>query len=162
MFQRFIQHLHDLWQRFIQARDRPHSLAGGMAIGIFVGFFPPFCFKTLTAVGVAWSLRCNIIAAVVGVTIHDGFLWMWPLLWRWEFQVGHWLLSNPHAFAPKLIRSDFKMSEIMQWNHFIDVGLPMLVGSAVIAFPFAVISYVLTLLFMLRREKKRGFVVGGP
>ncbi|MFI0347419.1 MAG: DUF2062 domain-containing protein [Chthoniobacterales bacterium] len=154
MLQRFIHHLHEVWRRFLQARDHPHSLAVGMAIGIFFGFFPPFCCKTLMAVGFAWLVRCNIIAAIVGVTIHDGLLWMWPLLWRWEFQVGHWLLSNPHAFAPKLIKSDFRISEIMQWDNFIDVGLPLLVGSAFIALPFALIAYVLTLFFMLRREKR--------
>lgn len=155
MIQYFTKHLRHLWHRFIHERDHPHAMAGGMAIGIFFGFMPSFGVKTLFAVGGSWITRCNAIAAIVGVTLHDLFFWSWPLLWRLEFQIGHWLLSNPHAFAPKLMKSDFRISEIMQWDNFVDVGLPLLIGSIVVALPFALISYVVTLFFMLRRERKQ-------
>jgi len=151
MFQHFLDHLRELWIRFITQRDRPHAMAGGLSIGFFFGFIPTFGIKTLLAIGGALFCRCNTIAAIVGVTIHDVFFWMWPFLFRLEFQIGHWLLSHPHAFAPRLERSDFSMSEIMQWNNFIDVGLPLLVGSIVIAVPCSLLMYVVALFWMLRR-----------
>jgi len=137
------------------AHDRPHAMAGGMAIGVFFGFIPAFGFKTLLALGTSLATRCNMIAAVVGVTLHDMFFWTWPFLYRFEFQVGHWILSNPHHFAPKLARTDFHLSEIMQWDNCIHVLYPLLVGSVVIAFPFVVLSYGATLFFMLSREKRK-------
>lgn len=155
MVHHFKQHFVDLWHRFIHVKDRPHAVAGGMAIGVFFGFMPPIGFKTVIALGVAYLVQCNPIAAVLGVTLHDLFLWIWPLVWRWEFQVGHWLLSNPHAFAHKLMRSDFNVAEIMHWENFIHVGLPLLVGASVIGIPFAFISYLITLFFMLKREQKK-------
>lgn len=153
MFQHFLKHFHELWMKFITQRDRPHAMAGGLSIGFFFGFIPTFGFKTLLAIGGSFCFRCNTIAAIVGVTLHDIFFWMWPFLFRLEFQIGHWILSNPHAFAPKLVRADFRMSEIMQWDNFIDVGLPLLLGSIVIAVPASMILYVVTLFWMLHREK---------
>lgn len=155
MFHKFIQHLYELWNRFIEARDRPHAMAGGMAIGVFFGFIPAFGFKTLLALATSLVSRCNTIAAIVGVTLHDVFCWTWPFLYRFEFQVGHWILSNPHQFAPKLLRTDFRLSEIMQWDNFVNILYPWLVGSVVIALPFTLLSYGATLFFMLSREKKK-------
>lgn len=155
MIRPFINHLHELWHRFIEARDRPHAMAGGVGIGVFFGFMPAFGLKTLLALGTSLAARCNTIAAVVGVTFHDLFFWSWPFLFRLEFQIGYWLLSNPHVFAPKLVRSDFRLSEIMSWDHFIDVGLPLLIGSVVIAIPCSLLSYGITLFFMYSRQNRR-------
>ncbi len=155
MFRHLIHHLHDLWNRFIEARDRPHAMAGGVAVGIFFGFIPVLGLKTLLALGFSLLLQCNPIAAVVGVTFHDLFIWIWPVLFRIEFQLGHWLLSNPHAFAPKLARADFRIAEIMQWENIKDVIYPTLVGAVVIAIPVAIFAYGVTLLFMHYRQQKK-------
>lgn len=150
----FFQHFVELWQRFIEARDRPHAMAGGMAIGVFFGFIPAFGLKTLLALGTSLAFRCNVIAAVVGVTFHDLFFWTWPFLFRFEFQLGYWLLSNPHTFAPKLVRSDFRLSELISVDHFIDIGLPLLLGSVIIAIPCSLLSYGMTLFFMHYRQRR--------
>jgi uncharacterized protein (DUF2062 family) len=159
MLQRIIDHLCALWMRFMQQRDRPHAMAGGLSIGFFFGFIPTFGLKTVLTVGGALFMRCNVIAAIVGVTLHDLFFWTWPFLFRLEFQIGHWILSHPHAFAPKLVKADFRMSEILQWNHFIAVGLPLLVGSIVIALPLSLLMYVITLLWMHQRQKSKARVL---
>ena len=155
MLRHLINHLHDLWNRFIEAQDRPHAMAGGVAIGIFFGFIPVIGLKTLLALGVALITGCNPIAAVVGVTFHDLFIWFWPVLFRMEFQLGHWLLSHPHEFAPKLERADFRLSEIMQWDNVKDVIYPTLVGAVVIAIPVTIVAYGVTLLLMHYREQKK-------
>ena len=155
MLRHLIHHLHDLWNRFIEAKDRPHAMAGGVAIGIFFGFIPVLGLKTLLALGFSFLLQCNPIAAVVGVTFHDLFIWIWPVLFRIEFQLGHWLLSNPHEFAPKLARTDFRISEIMQWETVKDVVYPTLVGAVVIAIPVTFVAYGVALFFMYYREWKK-------
>jgi uncharacterized protein len=150
-----LQHFLTLWKRFIEAHDRPHALAGGVAIGIFIGFTPIFGFKTLLAVGIALLMRCNTIATIVGVSLHDPFVWAWPFLLRLEYQVGYWLLSSPHQFAPKITPTDLKLSEIMHWSYFIDTGRPLLLGSIVIALPLAIVSYIITLRFLYYRQHQR-------
>ncbi len=154
MIRSSLHHLHELWQRFIEAKDRPHAMAGGVAIGIFFGFIPLFGFKTLLVLTTSLLMRCNLIAALVGVTLHDAFFWSWPLLYRFEFQIGHWMLSHPHHFAPKLIKADFRFSEILQWENIIHVFYPWILGSIIVAIPLTILSYVVTLLFMFQREKK--------
>ena len=89
-----------------------------------------------------------MVASVIGVSVHDLLLPIWPLILRWQFQIGFWLLSNPHHFAPKLTRGDFKFSEIFQWDNFIDIGLPTAIGGVVIALPISVLSYLAVLAIM--------------
>jgi uncharacterized protein (DUF2062 family) len=80
---------------------------------------------------------------------------LWPLILRWQFQVGFWILSSPHHFAPPLTKQDFHFSEIFQWDNFIDIGLPLLVGGVVFALPIAGLSYAAVLRVMHLRARRR-------
>ena len=85
----------------VQLHDTPHAIAGGVAIGIFVGFLPPFLpVKTLLSIFFAWIFRCSKVAAAIAVTGHDLLLPVWPLILRWEYVIGFWLLH--HQMPPKL------------------------------------------------------------
>jgi len=142
-------------RELLDAKDAPHSVAGGTAIGVFFSFIPIYGLKTLCAMGVAAFTRCSIVASVIGVSLHDILLPIWPLILRYQFQLGYWVLSNPHHFAPKLHRGDFKPSEIFQWNNLIDIGLPLTVGGIVFAIPCALISYAVVLTLMRLRMERR-------
>ncbi len=52
--------------RVLALRDTPNAIAGGVAIGFFLGFTPFFGLKSWMAIAVAWLTRCNIIAALTG------------------------------------------------------------------------------------------------
>jgi uncharacterized protein (DUF2062 family) len=147
----YIRKLHEL----LDAKDAPHSVAGGTAIGIFFGFIPIFGLKTVSAMGVSLLTRCSVVASVIGVSLHDILIPVWPLILRFQFQIGFWLLSHPHHFAPPLKKDDFRISEIFQWDNFVDIGLPLLVGGVVFAVPFTLISYGVVLLIMKWRQKRR-------
>jgi uncharacterized protein (DUF2062 family) len=147
----YIRKLHEL----LDAKDAPHSVAGGTAIGVFFGFIPIFGLKTVSAMGVSLLTRCSVVASVIGVSLHDILIPVWPLILRFQFQIGFWLLSHPHHFAPPLKKDDFRISEIFQWDNFVDIGLPLLVGGVVFAVPFTLISYGVVLLIMKWRQKRR-------
>jgi uncharacterized protein (DUF2062 family) len=152
------RYLHEYIQKFHQlldAKDAPHSVAGGTAIGIFFGFLPIFGLKTLSAMGISMVTRCSVVASVIGVSVHDLLLPIWPLILRWQFQIGFWLLSHPHHFAPRLTRGDFKISEILQWDSFVDIGLPTAIGGIVLAIPISAISYLVVLAVMRFRQDRR-------
>ena len=137
MIRRFLQDYIRKFHELLDAKDAPHSVAGGTAIGVFFGFLPIFGLKTLGAMGVSVLTRCSVIASVIGVSLHDIFLPLWPLILRYQYQIGFWVLSNPHHFAPKLSRADFKLSEIFQWDSFVDIGLPLVLGGTILGLPFS-------------------------
>lgn len=150
-FKAYIRKFHSL----LDAKDAPHAVAGGTSIGVFFGFLPIFGFKTLSAMGISLATRCSVVASVIGVSLHDIFLPIWPLILRWQFQVGFWIMSHPHHFAPPLTRQDFHLSEILQWDNFIEIGLPLSVGGAVFATPISLVTYGSVLFIMRVRAERR-------
>src|ERR1044071_4671354 len=84
--------------KLLAIRDTPNAIAGGVAIGIFFGFTPLLGLKTLLSIFFAWLTRSNIIAAVIAVTLHDVALPFMPVLFRWEYDIGYWILSDPHQW----------------------------------------------------------------
>jgi uncharacterized protein (DUF2062 family) len=147
----FVRKFHEL----LDAKDAPHSVAGGTSIGVFFGFLPIFGLKTLGAMALSLLTRCSVVGSVIGVSLHDLFIPLWPLLLRWQFQVGFWILSHPHHFAPPLTKDDFKFSEIFQWDNFVDIGLPLMVGGAIFATPVSLVTYGSILFIMKIRAKRR-------
>ncbi len=46
--------------------DTPHRIALGLAIGVFVSFTPFFGIHVGAAMALAWALRANIVASLIG------------------------------------------------------------------------------------------------
>ena len=155
MLWRYIKETVKKFHELLDAKDAPHSVAGGTAIGVFFGFLPIFGLKTLSAMGASMVTRCSVVASVIGVSAHDLLLPIWPLIIRYQFQIGYWVLSHPHHFAPPLTKQDFHFSEIMQMDNFIDIGLPLALGGTVIALPISIVSYVGVLSIMRTRQARR-------
>lgn len=145
--------------------DTPHSIAGGVSIGVFVGFLPLFIpfvpLKYTLSVLAAWLFRCSKVAALIAVTAHDILIPIWPFVLRWEYQVGYWLLH--HRLPPKLYQNHVKLHpeylfsmatirSFADWVHhtltlkfLTEILPPMLIGSVVIGVPAAAICYFITL-----------------
>ena len=96
--------LHEHSLKLLAIRDTPEAIAGGVAIGIFIGFTPLFGLKTVLTILFAWLTRSNILAAVIASAAHDILLPLMPVIFRWEYDVGFWLLSQPHHLPPRLSR----------------------------------------------------------
>jgi uncharacterized protein (DUF2062 family) len=135
-------------------RDGPHAVAGGVAIGIFWGFTPMLGLKTLLSIVFAWLTRCSKISAVIAVSFHDILTPIWPIILRWEYDLGYWIVTHPHHFPERLSIEDARLS---YWFHFrtLDILWPMFVGSMVFAIPSALISYWLVKQSLEQFEHKR-------
>lgn len=118
--------------RVLALRDTPNAIAGGVAIGFFLGFTPYFGLKSWLAIGIAWLLRCNIIAALAALALHGLALPLAPILMRWEFQIGYWLLSMPHSLPPALKDAEFRLHELIEWQTFVRIGVPTSLGALVV------------------------------
>ena len=155
MFKKLVDHFHALRKKLLDVQDAPHALAGGVAIGMFIGFTPLFGVKTLLCLGIAFLLRCNPLAAVISVTLHDVVAPLWPVLLGLEYEIGAFLLEKVNGTPPEIHTMHFHIHDVMQWTTFFGVGLPMLIGSMFLSAPAAGIAYFLTLPIFQRREARR-------
>ncbi len=137
-----------------EIRDGPHAVAGGVAIGLFWGFTPMLGLKTLLSIACAYLTRCSKISAVIAVSFHDILTPIWPVVLRWEYDLGYWILSRPHHFPKRLSLQDARLS---YWLHIrtLDILWPMFVGSMLFSIPSALISYWLVKQSLERFAKKR-------
>lgn len=142
------------FHRLMQIRDTPHAIAGGVGLGFLFGFTPLFGVKTALALLLAWLLRCSKISAVLAVTFHDLFLPIWPVLLRWQYVVGYWILSNPHRLPGKIKLDHFHVDTLLQWKT-LRVLWPTFLGSMVLGIPIALLAYVITLRIVTIYQTKR-------
>lgn len=144
-----------LGKKLLELRDTPHAIAGGVAIGMFIGFTPLFGIKTLLCLALAYLLRCSKIAAVIAVSLHDIVAPIWLILPKVEYDIGLFILSGFHETPSLMNLNHFHLEQLWKWTIFRTVGVPMLVGSLVISAPIAAISYACMLALLQYREKKR-------
>jgi len=155
-----VEHLKGSLRKLFSLKDTPHSIAGGVAIGVFMGFTPLFGLKTMMSIGAAYAMRCNMVAAAIAVSLHDVLFFLAPVLLRLEYEIGYWLLSHPHQHAPKLKLHDDSWKQLLKIltdaDALYSVGLPLLVGSLFVAVPGAIIAYFITLAIARGRAKAGG------
>lgn len=154
MFHKLAAHFRSLREKLLNLRDAPHALAGGVAIGMFIGFTPLFGLKTLLCLAAAYLLRCNPIAAVISVSLHDVVTPLWPVLLEIEYRIGWLVLGLLHETPPASASMHFHIRDVMQWTTFFGLGFPMLVGSMFLSAPAAAIAYWLTLPVFKRRAAR--------
>ncbi len=135
-FRSWLGHLHF---RLVTIEDTPHSIALGVAIGIFFGFTPLWSLKTLLSIAVAWLFKSNKIAAAISVQLHDLILPFMPAIYLWEYKFGFWAM---HGHWPQRINfRTLALRDYFHWELFFTVGRPLLVGSLIIGLPSATIIY---------------------
>jgi len=128
------------FEQLRQLRDAPHAVAGGVALGMFWGFTPLTGLKTLLAVLFAWMFRCSKISAVIAVSLHDILTPVWPIILRWEYDLGFWILSHPHHLPKRFHIANVYMHGWFHWKT-LEILWPTFVGSLLFAVPCSLISY---------------------
>jgi len=147
--------LHEHSLKLLAIRDTPEAIAGGVAIGIYIGFTPLIGLKTVLTILFAWLTRSNILAAVLASAAHD-ILWpVMPVIFRWEYDVGYWLLSQPHHLPPPLIGRHWDLHHLRSWSNLLTIGKPLLIGSLACSAPFALLSYAFTKRLASRHHLKK-------
>lgn len=152
-------HKHSL--KLLAIRDTPEAIAGGVAIGIFLGFTPLFGFKTLLAIFLAWLTGSNILAAVIAGTLHDLILPLMPAIFLWEYGIGSWLLSHPHRWPGSVIKLTMSPQAWLNWSSFVTIGTPMLLGSVVCGVPLALATFLVARRLIVRHRLKHSRRLAG-
>jgi uncharacterized protein len=144
--------------RLLAITDTPNAIAGGVAIGILFGFSPLFGLKTLLSLFFAWLFGCNLLAAAIAVTLHDLIIPLMPVLLRYEYDVGYWLMHHqwppPFHWLPGLRRIPTSMHWLDNWRRLLTVGKPWLLGWVVLGSPVALASFAITRGLIIRHRRK--------
>uniref|UniRef100_B8DKN0 DUF2062 domain-containing protein n=1 Tax=Nitratidesulfovibrio vulgaris (strain DSM 19637 / Miyazaki F) TaxID=883 RepID=B8DKN0_NITV9 len=122
--------------RLMRQSASAHSLAMGLAVGVFVGFLPIIPFQTVVSLALAFVLRGNPVGAAIGTFVSN------PLnvipFYAMLYWVGGLLWHTTVAFDP----SHLDMTHMLELG--LDFFLVMCLGGVVLGIPAALATYVLT------------------
>lgn len=143
--------------KFKKLKGSPHAIALGIACGIAISFTPFVGAHLMLAVIVAWLLRGNIMAAMLGTAA--GNPWTFPFIWFSVWYTGNKILRNEYEnnvdidfakmFAKTikaLIKCDFDLFFSDVWP----ILWPMMIGCIPFCFVVGIASYYI-ILAMLKR-----------
>lgn len=113
--------------------DPPWRVALALALGVFISFTPFLGFQTLLALLLATLFRLNAAVLVTGTWLN--LPWFMPFVYGGALKLGAALLPD--------------LDGLGGWT------LALLIGSTLLGFGAAVVTYVVTFGVMRRRWKRR-------
>jgi len=157
------------WHRLQRIPGTPSSIAAGFACGVGIAMTPFYGTHIVTAGLMAWAIRGNIFAAVLGAQAANP--WTAPPLWFAAYYLGTWMMGiDSHDHPPNFIAMfkglteatlnlNMEMFRRTVWPIF----WPMIVGSVPMGIVAGMASYFAMLPVLktvhlrrvTRRESKR-------
>ncbi len=109
--------------KLFRLQDSSKAVAGGIAWGVFVHFYPTCGFGALLAVGLAGLFRANLIAATLGWAIS---MPLFPLFFYLNYLMGDLLLGQ----SPAMVHQSLHVATVVELRELLYVGQAFLIGSA--------------------------------
>jgi len=137
-------------RQFFLINDTPHKVAGGAALGIFLGIIPGE--GVLATLVLASLLRLNRLAALAGVGAVN--MWTTVLVFPLAATVGSWIFGINY----EALRENFSQTSHVGWRYFLgkavffDLTLPLIVGFVVVAGTISLVVYFGLLYFLIKRK----------
>ncbi len=103
------------WHRLRRLPDPPHRIARGMFAGAFVGFLPIPGFQFIVAALIAWGIRGNLIAALLGTFLSNPFttpFYAWASL-----EAGYFMLGNDFELTIRTVFVDSANATAQLWDN---------------------------------------------
>lgn len=165
---RAIQYLN---HRLRRLPDPPHRIARGIFAGVWVSFTPLFGLHFGVAAALAWLIRGNIVASLIGTLIGNPLTF--PFIATLSIELGNWILGHGGEMDAMRIFFAFGQagaelsanfwaiftSDDMQWRHwhrFVDrVFWPYFIGGIVPGLVAGLVCYYLTLPVVSAYQKVR-------
>ena len=136
------------WLKFLRLQDDPRKIAGGMALGVFIGITPTIPFHMVGALALAALLRVSPVTAFLGIQIGNPLTI--PAIYLAAYKVGQFLLyrGKPLVF-PETFSFEAWMGVLWQG------GVALQVGGVILAIPPAIVAYFLTLWIVQRYRRRK-------
>jgi uncharacterized protein len=160
-----------LVHRMRRLPDEPHRIARGVFAGTFVNFPPIFGFQFLSAALLAWTMRGNILAALLCTFLSNPITT--PLIALGSLELGHWMLGIDRPLNAVYIFSAFGNAGHELWSNFRaiftdastewgslgefwrTIYFPYVVGSILPGLFFSLIGYYVTIPLVHAYQKLR-------
>ena len=147
--------------RFQRLKGDPHSLAGGFAIGVLIGLTPTMPLHTVVIVLLSLATRTSAIAGILSSWLVCNPLTYIPIYY-FSLVIGnavtpyHLNWEKIKTVLDILLSSDsFSHSMKTITGLGFEAGVVMVSGGVILAIPFTVASYYLSLKFFVAMRKKR-------
>jgi uncharacterized protein len=142
-----------IYHKLVGINDSPHKIAGGFAVGVFLGILP--AAGPVASIVVAWILRVNRAAAFVGGLLTN--TWLSLVTFVFAIKIGSYITGADWQKVSEQCKEIFKT---FNWRAFFDASImdilkPMFVGYAVVALIAAVIAYVAAFQIVSKRRRRR-------
>ena len=155
--------LRRLVRSVLEGHHTSSEIAGGAALGIFVGFLPIMGIQMAVVSIIALPLRANLKAALAGVWISNPITFI-PLYYaNYSFGLLFWPEqgASKEAFVKALENAaDFSWSAI--WDSLTalfdmgtDILVPLWIGSGVLGLVFGVPTYFATKRLVIKYRQRR-------
>jgi uncharacterized protein len=131
------QRVKQLYHRIKSLKGDPHSVAMGMAVGVFVAFTPTIPFHTVLTITLAFLLRGSKPAAIIGSWINNPLTF--PFFYYCSYRLGVFLLG--HDIPGHFQYYDIKILMALGWR----MAAAMVAGGVLLGILPAIGSYFLTL-----------------
>lgn len=102
--------------------DRPHRIARGVFAGSLIGFLPLPGLQFLGAAGLAWIMRGNILAALLG-TFNSNPITT-PFFAVGAISLGHWMLGIDTPLSAEAIGDAFARAGADLWHNMMAIFGP--------------------------------------
>lgn len=150
---RGIRYLH---LRLRRLPGSPHSIALGFAFGTLLSFTPLFGFHIFVAVGFAYVLGGNLLAAALGTAVGNPLTF--PIIAAISIRLGNAFLGHPvDPAAAEDIEARFVVLQFPEL--FGNLFLPYLIGGLLLGLPAAFVGYLvmrpLAAAYQARRAARR-------
>ncbi len=147
--------------KVLRLEGDPRSLALGVAIGLFVGVTPTLPLHTVLILALAGLLRGNILAGLLAATAISNPLTFLPQYY-FSWRLGSLLLPGRLSWERiEGLLAGFDSGAGFQENlaslgHLgLDAIAVLLLGGVLLAIPFTLAGYLLSLRFFIALRKKR-------
>lgn len=149
------------YRRFQRLKGDPYALAGGFAIGVFIGCTPTMPFHTVAIIVATLASRTSTVAGILSSWVVCNPLTYFPIYY-FSLVIGN--AVTPYHLNWVKIKTTLDLlltSDSLAQSIKLLVGLGyeamvvMLVGGTILAIPFTIISFYLSLKFFITVKQKR-------
>jgi uncharacterized protein (DUF2062 family) len=138
-------------RQFFLIDDTPHKVAGGAALGVFMGITPGE--GVLSTLLLAYIFRLNRLAALAGVLAVN--MWTTVLVLPVATAIGGLVFR----VDPQKLSNDFHETlnlgwqYLFSWNILRETAIPLLTGYVILASALAAALYFSLLFFLIRKKR---------
>jgi len=149
------------YYRFKLLQGSPRALAGGTAIGVFIGLTPTIPFHTLLIVFFSFLTRTSTVAGIIISWIISNPLTYLPIYYLSALVGNHLtpyelnLTNVQNALEQTMAGGSLQNSLAILVASGYEALVVMIVGGFCFALPFGILSYYLSFKFFIQIQKKR-------